>query len=226
MDKLINLPILQTERLILRKFTDKEVNVLFVILSDKKVNTFLPWFPLKSQQEAKLFYEERYKKLYDEKRLRLCSVSEKDNIPIGYIKISDKEHDLSYGLLSEFWHNGIITEASKAVITQAKKDGLPFITATHDINNPNSGKVMQKCGMTYHIVYAAPKKEGICDKCGAELILRDDDKPETVTKRLSVYHEQTRPLISFYADKHVLYTVDGTQNMEQVFEAITKILGA
>ena len=83
-----------------------------------------------------------------------------------------------------------------------------------------------KCGMTYHIVYAAPKKEGICDKCGAELILRDDDKPETVTKRLSVYHEQTRPLISFYADKHVLYTVDGTQNMAQVFEAITKILGA
>ena len=83
-----------------------------------------------------------------------------------------------------------------------------------------------KCGMTYHIVYAAPKKEGICDKCGAELVLRDDDKPETVTKRLAVYHEQTRPLISFYADKHVLYTVDGTQNMEQVFEAITKILGA
>ena len=70
------------------------------------------------------------------------------------------------------------------------------------------------CGATYHLVYAAPKKEGICDNCGAELILRDDDKPETVTKRLSVYHEQTRPLISFYADKHVLYTVDGTQNME------------
>ena len=82
------------------------------------------------------------------------------------------------------------------------------------------------CGATYHLVYAAPKKEGICDNCGAELILRDDDKPETVTKRLAVYHEQTRPLISFYADKHVLYTVDGTQNMEQVFEAITKILGA
>ena len=82
------------------------------------------------------------------------------------------------------------------------------------------------CGATYHIEHVPPKKEGICDKCGAELILRDDDKPETVTKRLSVYHEQTRPLISFYADKHVLYTVDGTQNMEQVFEAITKILGA
>ena len=82
------------------------------------------------------------------------------------------------------------------------------------------------CGGTYHIKYNPTKKEGICDACGGELILRDDDKPETVTKRLSVYHEQTRPLISFYADKHVLYTVDGTQNMEQVFEAITKILGA
>ena len=71
-----------------------------------------------------------------------------------------------------------------------------------------------------------PGRRFLLPRCGAELILRDDDKPETVTKRLSVYHEQTRPLISFYEDKHVLYTVDGTQNMEQVFEAITKILGA
>ena len=87
-------------------------------------------------------------------------------------------------------------------------------------------RVCESCGASYHVVNKAPAVDGICDKCGAELILRDDDKPETVTKRLSVYHEQTRPLISFYADKHVLYTVDGTQNMEQVFEAITKILGA
>ncbi len=83
-----------------------------------------------------------------------------------------------------------------------------------------------KCGMTYHIVYAAPKKEGICDKCGAELVLRDDDKPETVYKTSGFTMSRHVRLISFYADKHVLYTVDGTQNMEQVFEAITKILGA
>ena len=106
-------------------------------------------------------------------------------------------------------------------------DGFPRTIPDEKIVTRMAGRrACVKCGMTYHIVYAAPKKEGICDKCGAELILRDDDKPETVTKRLSVYHEQTRPLISFYADKHVLYTVDGTQNMEQVFEAITKILGA
>ena len=94
------------------------------------------------------------------------------------------------------------------------------------VNRMGGRRACVGCGATYHLVYAPTKTEGICDVCGKELILRDDDKPETVTKRLSVYHEQTRPLISFYADKHVLYTVDGTQNMEQVFEAITKILGA
>ncbi len=94
------------------------------------------------------------------------------------------------------------------------------------VNRMSGRRACVDCGATYHIAYAPTSKEGICDKCGGGLILRDDDKPETVTKRLAVYHEQTRPLISFYADKHVLYTVDGTQNMEQVFEAITKILGA
>ena len=54
------------------------------------------------------------------------------------------------------------------------------------------------CGATYHLVYAAPKKDGICDVCGGELILRDDDKPETVEKRLHVYHDQTQPLIDYY----------------------------
>ena len=81
------------------------------------------------------------------------------------------------------------------------------------------------CGATYHLVYAPTKKEGICDVCGAELILRDDDKPETVTKRLGVYHEQTQPLIDFYKKAGILKTVDGTVDMEDVFKAIVSILG-
>ena len=83
-----------------------------------------------------------------------------------------------------------------------------------------------KCGATYHIAYAAPKKEGVCDKCGAELILRDDDKPETVANRLKVYHDQTQPLIDYYTKENILHTVDGTQDMEKVFADIVKILGA
>lgn len=82
-----------------------------------------------------------------------------------------------------------------------------------------------KCGATYHLQYAAPKKEGVCDSCGEALILRDDDKPETVTKRLKVYHDQTQPLIDYYAQKNVLKEVDGTQGLEEVFSQITAILG-
>ena len=82
------------------------------------------------------------------------------------------------------------------------------------------------CGATYHIVNIPPKKEGICDVCGAELILRDDDKPETVKKRLDVYHEQTQPLIDYYKAEGVLKDVDGTVDMKDVFESIVKVLGA
>ena len=81
------------------------------------------------------------------------------------------------------------------------------------------------CGATYHIEHVPPKKEGICDVCGSELVLRDDDKPETVKNRLSVYHEQTQPLIDYYAKKNVLAEVDGTKDMEDVFNDIVTILG-
>ena len=70
------------------------------------------------------------------------------------------------------------------------------------------------------------EKEGICDVCGAELVLRDDDKPETVKKRLDVYHEQTQPLIDYYTNAGVLVEVDGTLAMGDVFAAICKVLGA
>ncbi len=81
------------------------------------------------------------------------------------------------------------------------------------------------CGATYHIVYNPTKVEGVCDRCEKELILRDDDKPETVTKRLNVYHEQTQPLIEYYTKQGALVEVNGTMNMDDVFNAIVNILG-
>ena len=81
------------------------------------------------------------------------------------------------------------------------------------------------CGATYHVVFNPPKTEGICDHCGEKLILRDDDKPETVQKRLDVYHAQTQPLIDYYEKKGVLKSVDGTVNMNDVFAALVEILG-
>lgn len=94
------------------------------------------------------------------------------------------------------------------------------------VNRMGGRRACLKCGATYHVEYAAPKTEGICDSCGAELVLRDDDKPETVQKRLTVYHDQTQPLIDYYKGKGVLHSVDGTQAMEDVFQSITDILGA
>ena len=81
------------------------------------------------------------------------------------------------------------------------------------------------CGATYHVVYNAPKAEDICDTCGEHLVLRDDDKPETVQKRLNVYHEQTQPLIDYYEKAGILKNVDGTVDMKDVFQAIVNILG-
>ncbi len=103
-----------------------------------------------------------------------------------------------------------------------------------DVNVPDENIVTRMggrraclgCGATYHVVFNPTKAEGICDVCGEKLILRDDDKPETVQKRLNVYHDQTQPLIDFYEKAGILKTVDGTMEMDRVFEAIVQILGA
>ena len=92
------------------------------------------------------------------------------------------------------------------------------------VNRMSGRRACPKCGATYHIKHVPPKKEGICDVCGEELVLRDDDKPETVKKRLGVYHEQTQPLIEYYTNKGILRTVDGTVDPKDVFAAVNAIL--
>ena len=81
------------------------------------------------------------------------------------------------------------------------------------------------CGATYHVEFNAPKTEGVCDACGEKLVLRDDDKEETVLKRLGVYHDQTQPLIDYYAKAGVMKEVDGTVDLDAVFQAIVDVLG-
>lgn len=151
----MNTPTLETERLILRKFTESDIEALFLILKDEEVNEFLPWFPLKNLEEAKKFYEERYVLEYTQPQGYAYAIClKKDNFPIGYIKVDmEDHHDFGYGLRKEFWHWGIVTEAGKAVVEQVKRDKLPYITATHDRNNPRSGHVMQNVGMIYCYSY-------------------------------------------------------------------------
>ncbi len=93
------------------------------------------------------------------------------------------------------------------------------------VNRMGGRRACVGCGATYHIKYSPTKVEGKCDTCGADLIIRDDDKPETVKNRLNVYHEQTQPLIEYYTQKGIIAEVDGTVDMNDVFDAIVKILG-
>ncbi|HAL32643.1 MAG TPA: adenylate kinase [Lachnospiraceae bacterium] len=92
------------------------------------------------------------------------------------------------------------------------------------INRMSGRRACLKCGATYHLKYVPPKKDGVCDECGSELVIRDDDKPETVKNRLAVYHEQTQPLIEYFEKQGVLHTVDGTTDAGDVFKAIEQIL--
>jgi adenylate kinase len=136
--------------------------------------------------------------------------------------------------------NGFILDGFPRTIPQAEAltDALAAIGSSMDyaidvdvpdeniISRMGGRRACLSCGATYHIVNIPPKKEGICDRCGAEIVLRDDDKPETVKKRLDVYHEQTQPLIDYYQKQGILKTVDGTQPMDAVFTAIVSLVEA
>jgi len=148
---------LKTNRLILREFesTQSDYQAIFSIMSDKEVNKYLPWFPIKSTDDAKEFYKKRMLSKYERKSGYFFAICMKeDNIPIGYITVGcETSHDFGYGLKKEHWNKGIVTEASEEVIKFLKLIGWKYITATHDIYNEASGKVMQKLGMEYKYSY-------------------------------------------------------------------------
>lgn len=141
---------LTTDRLILRKFNENDMKALYELLSDKLTNKFLPWFPLKNIEETEEFYEKRIK---NHKYYFAICLKEND-YPIGYVKAdTDESHDFGYALRKEFWHKGIVTEASRALISLLKKDGFKYITGTCDKMNPRSGAVMRQIGMKYRYSY-------------------------------------------------------------------------
>lgn len=150
-----NTPTIKTERLILRKFTKDDTTALFEILNDPEVNTFLPWFTIKNHYEANIFLQERFLTHYDKHSAYLYAIClQEDNKPIGYVSLSDNmSHDFGYALKKEFWHKGIVSEASRAVVERIKNAGYLYITATHDKNNPYSGEIMKKLNMSYKYSY-------------------------------------------------------------------------
>ncbi|MCI8838724.1 MAG: adenylate kinase [Hungatella sp.] len=153
-----------------------------------------------------------------------------DEITIGMLMDRIHEDDCAKGYVLDGFPRTIPQAES---LTNALKSMGEAIDYAVNVDVPDENIVSRmggrracvSCGATYHVEFNAPRTEGVCDTCGEKLVLRDDDKPETVQKRLNVYHEQTQPLIDYYQKAGVLKEVDGTKNMEEVFQDIVAILG-
>lgn len=153
-----------------------------------------------------------------------------DEITIGMLMDRIGQEDCSNGYVLDGFPRTIPQAESltKALAERGEKVDYAINVDVPDeniINRMSGRRACLGCGATYHITFNPPVKEGICDTCGQELVLRDDDKPETVKKRLDVYHQQTQPLIDYYKNAEVLAEVDGTQPMDAVFQGIVEILG-
>ncbi len=152
-----------------------------------------------------------------------------DEIVIGIVRERLQQPDCEKGfILDGFPRTLAQAEALDKMLEELGKK----IDAVININVPEEEVVKRiayrrtcrNCGAVYHLIYNPPKEDNKCDKCGGELYQRDDDKEETVRERFKVYREKTEPLIEYYKAKGILYEVDGTKDINSVFEEITKIL--
>ena len=137
-------------------------------------------------------------------------------------------------LAREEFVSGVILDGMPRTVNQAEmleKMGVGISGALAlDISDEeiearmSSRRVCLNCGATYSLTVNPPKKEGVCDKCGEKVVIRDDDRPETVRERLTVYHEQTEPIIAFYAERGILRRVDGTLSVEEITKKLEEAL--
>lgn len=154
-----------------------------------------------------------------------------DDVTIGMLLDRIKEADCANGYVLDGFPRTIPQAESLTKALNEMGESMDYaidvdVPDENIINRMAGRRACLACGATYHIVYNPPKQEGICDVCGEKLVLRDDDKPETVQKRLGVYHEQTQPLIEYYGKAGILVTVDGTKDLNEVFKDIVTVLGA
>ena len=154
-----------------------------------------------------------------------------DEITIGMLLDRIHEADCAGGYVLDGFPRTIPQAESLTKALAEMGTGIDYainvdVPGDNIVSRMSGRRACLNCGATYHVAFNPPKTENVCNTCGQSLVLRDDDKPETVKKRLDVYHEQTQPLIDYYKKAGVLKEVDGTQNMEDVFQSIIKVLGA
>lgn len=154
-----------------------------------------------------------------------------DEVIIGIVKERLKQDDCKNGFILDGFPRTIPQAVSLDAMLKEDLD----ISLTHIISlEVDDNLIMERltgrrtcrgCGKVFHIKYNPPKKEGVCDDCGGELYQRDDDKEETIAKRLKVYHEQTSALKDYYKNSGKLYIVNGVGEVEEIYKQIKEILG-
>ena len=152
-----------------------------------------------------------------------------DEVVIGIIEERLKQSDCEKGfILDGFPRTVPQAEALDKVLEKMgrKIDHVLTLDVPEEelIRRLTGRRTCKKCGAMYHIIFNPPKAEGVCDKCGGELYQRPDDNEETVRSRLSVYEQQTRPLIDFYEKKGLVRKIDGRGEIKEIFEQIVRIL--
>ncbi len=146
--------LLLTPRLLLRDFEEEDIPALFDLLRDEKTNIFLPWFPARELSDAASFYSDRILAQYRKGGYFDAICLRESGELIGYVGMDDElPHDIGYALKSVYWHRGFMKEAVAAFLLKLKEDGIAYVSATHDENNPRSGRVMEAIGMHYRYSY-------------------------------------------------------------------------
>ncbi|HEY3362330.1 MAG TPA: adenylate kinase [Methanosarcina sp.] len=151
-----------------------------------------------------------------------------DEVLIGIIKNRLKEQDCEKGFILDGYPRTIPQADALAVILNEINKPIDVVlnlgVPDEELVERISGRLMCNCGASYHRTFNPPKKEGVCDICGGNVFQRDDDKEEAVKNRLNVYKKQTEPLIDYYSKQDLLVTLDGTKDINEVFEDIKAAL--
>ncbi len=148
-----------------------------------------------------------------------------DDVIIGIVKDYLETHDLGKGCILDGVPRTLV-QARMLDEMGVKIDAAISLEVSDEAIEERMGgrRTCTKCGATYHIKANPPRTEGVCDKCGEKLTIREDDKPETVRQRLSVYHNQTEPILGYYREQGKLLSVDGTASVEATSEKLVSVL--
>jgi adenylate kinase len=148
-----------------------------------------------------------------------------DNLIINLIKERIKRKDCQKGFLLDGFPRTIPQAQALKKISKIDKVIKLKIENEVAIKRLSGRRTCKRCGALYHLTTMPPKKDGICDRCGGKLIIRNDDKKEAILKRLEVYREETRPLIEYYRKKKHLVIIDGGRRKKEVTEDLLSLIG-